>query len=181
MDDGQRQSIGAVVRTLREAMGMTRPELSAATSSEPSERVSVEMIAKVEQGRKAPSAKTLRKLAHGLGVEPLELSSSAAKWEAAVVAGAQVAALRAALTAGSLGVRAIAPLGIAAGIGLGPALPLAAAAAGTLVAREGFERGQWARRLEARLAELLERGSAEDIQRALATLDQALPEGPSGT
>jgi len=181
MDDGQRQSIGAVIRTMREAMGQTRQELAEASSPEPSERVSVEMIAKVEQGRKAPSAKTLRKLAAGLGVEPLELSSSAARWEAAAAAGAQVATLRAALTAGSLGARAVAPLGLAAGISVAPvALPLAAVA-GSLALREGRERAQWARLLEARLAELLDRGSSEDIQHALDTLDKVLPDPSTDT
>lgn len=53
---------------------MTRPELAKTAG------VGVDMVAKVEQGAKAPSAKTLRGLATALGVEPIELSSRAATW-----------------------------------------------------------------------------------------------------
>jgi transcriptional regulator with XRE-family HTH domain len=176
MDDGQRQSIGAVIRTMREAMGLTRQELAEASSPQPDERVSVEMIAKVEQGRKAPSAKTLRKLAAGLGVEPLELSSSAARWEAAAASGAGLGALRAALAAGSLGyrtARVFAPFGAAAGIAVAP---VAAVAGGLALHEVRRERAELRRQFEARLTELLERGSPEDIQHALATLDKVLPE-----
>lgn len=179
MDEGQRKSIGAVVRTMREAMGLTRQELADATSAHPTERVSVEMIAKVEQGKKAPSAKTLRKLAAGLGIEPLTLSKSAARWEAAAAAGEGLWDLRAALIGGSLGARAaVAPLGVA-GLGIGPVTwPLAAVATG-LALREGRERDRLARRLEARLAELLEQASQEEIEHALAALDAVLPEAPT--
>jgi transcriptional regulator with XRE-family HTH domain len=179
MDEGQRLSIGAVIRTMREALGMTRQELAEAGSADPDQRVSVEMIAKVEQGRKAPSAKTLRKLAAGLGVDPLELSSSAARWEAAAAAGAGLGALRAALTGGTLGARIAAPFGMRTGFGVAPVALNIAAVAGGLALQEGRERAQWARLLEARLAELLERGSPEDIQHALATLDKVLPDPPT--
>src|SRR3954451_19994790 len=82
MEDLQKQSVGAVIRTLREAQGLTRQDLVVRSSPEPSERVSLEMLAKVGRGKKAPSARTLRKLAAGLGLEPMDLSSRAAKWEA---------------------------------------------------------------------------------------------------
>ncbi len=159
---------------MREAMGLTRQDLAEASSPEPAERVSVEMIAKVEQGRKAPSSKTLRKLAADLGVEPLAISSSAATWQAAAAAGVGLWDLRAALIGGSLGARALAPFGVAA-LAVAPgALPLAAVAGGFAL-REGHERVQWERRiLEAHLARLrdvLDRGSPEDIQQEVASLD----------
>ncbi|MDB5478883.1 MAG: family transcriptional regulator, partial [Alphaproteobacteria bacterium] len=94
MEEGQRESLGAVVKTLREAQGLSREELVVRTHDDPEQRISLEMLAKVEQGRRAPSAKTLRKLAHALGLEPTTLVSSAALWEAGSADGTHVAALR---------------------------------------------------------------------------------------
>ncbi|MDF2093613.1 helix-turn-helix transcriptional regulator [Knoellia sp. 3-2P3] len=76
MEASERKTLGDVIRSLREASGMTRPELAKTAG------VGVDMVAKVEQGAKAPSAKTLRGLATALGVEPIELSSRAATWAA---------------------------------------------------------------------------------------------------
>ena len=102
MDESQRRSLGVVVKTLREAQGLSREELVAKTHDDVDERISLEMLAKVEQGRRAPSAKTLRKLAHALGIEPTTLVSSAAAWEAGDASGTHVAALRSHILGGGM-------------------------------------------------------------------------------
>lgn len=98
MDDERRQSIGATIRTLREAQGQTRQELAGAA------KISLEMLAKIEQGRKAPSAATLAALASGLGLEAPDLAHRANTWQALASAGTSLAALRAGTIAGTLGV-----------------------------------------------------------------------------
>lgn len=119
MDDERRASIGATVRTLREAHGQTRQELAAAA------KISLEMLAKIEQGRKAPSAVTLAALALGLGIEAPDLAQRASAWEAFASAGASMATLRAGTIAGTLGIRGgtigsslVAPVGLAAAVGV---------------------------------------------------------------
>lgn len=111
MDDERRESIGATVRTLREARGQTRRELSSAAD------ISLEMLAKIEQGRKAPSAVTLAALASGLGLEAPELAQRASAWQAFASAGASLAALRAGTIAGTLGISSGAAAHAAFGIG----------------------------------------------------------------
>ena len=102
MDEEQRRSLGAVVRTLREASGLTRQDLVDRTAESPTDRVSLEMLAKVEQGRKAPSARTMRKLAIALGMEPTELAQAAAWWELSESNGAAASLLRLGITRGSV-------------------------------------------------------------------------------
>lgn len=172
MEDLQRQSTGAVIRTLREAQGLTRQQLVDLTAADPAERVSLEMLAKVEQGRKAPSAKTLRKLALAIGIETVDLSGRAAWWEAALAAGTNLASLRA-------GVMGVAPaVGVArATRALAGGLPVAGAL-GVGVAygvKEARERQYYKQLLEARMSVLLEQGSTEQIETALQTLDAVLP------
>ena len=112
MDEDQKHSLGSVVRTLREARGLTRQDLVERTAADPGDRVSLEMLAKVEQGKKAPSARTLRKLAIALGMEPTDLASRAAWWELNELDGASAALLRLGVTEGvRLGVTQRAALG----------------------------------------------------------------------
>jgi len=101
MDEDQKHSLGAVVRTLREARGLTRQDLVERTATDPGDRVSLEMLAKVEQGKKAPSARTMRKLAIALGMEPTDLAGRAAWWELNELDGASAALLRLGVTQGA--------------------------------------------------------------------------------
>lgn len=119
MDDERRESIGSTIRTLREARGLTRQELAAAAE------ISVQMLAKVEQGRKAPSAATLARLAKSLGIEPPDLAQRASAWQALAATGASPAALRAGTISGSLGLG----VGAAVGAALMPAAGVAAVGA----------------------------------------------------
>lgn len=128
MKDERRMSLGATVRTLREARGLSRQDLASAAA------ISVEMLAKVEQGRKAPSAKTLASLASGLGIEAPDLAQRANAWQAFAAAGANGATLRAGTIAGTLGVNGsnvARALGLRAGAALTPgaALPVGLAVA----------------------------------------------------
>lgn len=89
MTDADRTAaMGAAVRTLREANGMTRDDLHAKTD------ISVQMIAKIEQGHKNPSPNSLQRLAGALGMTALDLSRRAASWEVGVEQGLTEAELR---------------------------------------------------------------------------------------
>jgi len=162
MDDERRQSIGATIRTLREARGQTRQDLASAA------KISLEMLAKVEQGRKAPSAATLAALAAGLGLEAPDLAHRADAWQALASVGASLAALRAGTIAGTLGVGG-------AAAGLGPALlnPVGLAAVGGayVVHRESRNR----RHLEKFLASNLNRLSDDDLQDIADRLGNEIP------
>ena len=94
MDEGQRRSLGAVVKVLREAAGLSRSDLARRTSETPGERIGLEMLAKVEQGRKAPSPASVAKLARALGIATTDLSRSAARWESGASLGVKEASLR---------------------------------------------------------------------------------------
>lgn len=137
------------MRTLREAQGQTRQSLARAA------KISVEMLAKIEQGRKAPSAATLAALASGLGIEAPDLAHRASAWEAFASAGASMATLRAGTIAGTLGIRG-GPLtsNLAAPVGV------AAAAVGIAIHHESRKR----RQLEALLLSSLEQLSDDDLQ-----------------
>lgn len=172
VENSQRESIGAVIRTLREAQGLTRPQLVERTGAEPSERISLEMLAKVEQGKKAPSAKTLRKLALALGIEPVDLSDRAARWEAGLSAGLKASALRTVVMRGSARTVVGASAGALAAVG---ALPIAGAVGAGLIVHEMQQRRQWAELIGARLTDLLANGSPEQVATALASLEQVLP------
>jgi transcriptional regulator with XRE-family HTH domain len=172
MDDAERRSIGAVVRTLRSAQGLSRQELVERTADEEEDRVSLEMLAKIEQGRKAPSARTLRKLAKGLGVEPQDLAGHAAEWEAALAAGASSAVLRAVTLASSRpGTRAAAAFRLGALLPSGALVGSAVGAGAFLLGRERAERAELAAQLEARLKQIVESGSELDLARAHEALD----------
>lgn len=156
---------------MRSAQGLSRQDLVERTSDKAEDRVSLEMLAKIEQGRKAPSARTLRKLAKGLGVEPQELAGQAAEWEAGVAVGASSAVLKAVTIATSRpGTRA------ATAFSLGTWLPsgglVSGAVAGTyLLSREKAERAELAAQLEARLRQIIESGTDSDLARAREALD----------
>jgi transcriptional regulator with XRE-family HTH domain len=149
MDEQRRASIGATVRTLRESQGKTRQELASAA------KISLEMLAKIEQGRKAPSAATLAGLAWGLGIEPPDLAHRANAWEAFATAGASMATLRAGTIAGTLGIRG-GPIGASL---VGP-VGIAAAAGVAAIQRESRKR----RQLEALLLSTLEQLTDDDLQ-----------------
>ncbi|WP_407343360.1 helix-turn-helix domain-containing protein [Pengzhenrongella phosphoraccumulans] len=149
MDEDQKRSLGAVVRTLREARGLTRQDLVERTAADPSDRVSLEMLAKVEQGKKAPSARTLRKLAIALGMEPTDLAGRAAWWEVNELDGASAALLRLGVTQGvRLGVSQRRALGVLAGFrvsggasgAIGGAAALGAAIGGIALSKEFADR-----------------------------------------
>jgi transcriptional regulator with XRE-family HTH domain len=148
MDDRRRASIGATVRTLRESQGKSRQELAGLAN------ISLEMLAKIEQGRKAPSAATLAALASSLGIEAPDLAHRASAWEAFASAGASAATLRAGTIAGTLGIRGgpIAP-NLAAPVGL-------AAAVGVAIHHESRKR----RKLEALLHSSLQQLTDDDLQ-----------------
>jgi len=76
----ERRSFGRVLKALRELNGMTREELHTATAPAGEDRVSIDMIAKIEQGAKSPSPPALRKLAAALGVTPAEIFQRSNMW-----------------------------------------------------------------------------------------------------
>jgi transcriptional regulator with XRE-family HTH domain len=176
VEDSERQSIGAVIRTLREHQALSRQELVERTATDPVDRVGIEMLAKVEQGKKAPSAKTLRKIAIGLGIDPQELNSRALGWQEAAAVGATSTALKQL----ALGTGAGANFGSMVGLTLGAVasttlLPGAGALVGAAALREMRQRGRWAALLEAKLAELVATGSESELQDAFATLERIRP------
>jgi transcriptional regulator with XRE-family HTH domain len=178
MDEAERQSIGAVVRTLRSALGLSRQELVERTADKAEDRVSLEMLAKIEQGRKAPSARTLRKLANGLGLEPQDLAGRAAEWEAVRAAGASSAVLRAVtLASGRSGTRAAATSPVGALLSGGALVGSAVGAGAYLWGRERAERSVLAAQLEARLKQIVESGSELELARAHEALDAAQADG----
>jgi transcriptional regulator with XRE-family HTH domain len=63
----QRSKMGARLRTLREAAGLTQLELAARSE------VTHETISRLELGRRSPRAETIERLARALGVTPAEL------------------------------------------------------------------------------------------------------------
>lgn len=193
MDEGQRRSLGAVIRTLREAGGLSRQELVERTSPNPSERVSLEMLAKVEQGKKAPSASTLRKLAAALGLEPTDLASTAAWWEHKEFEGAAASLLRLGVTqalavgrqlqggagrplfAGAGGMAAALPI-----IGAGAAGAVAAALGFSAVNREFKDRESLAAWLRQQAA-LVTEGSEQDVEEVTQALGLVLHDPPTSS
>lgn len=123
-------SLGGVIKALREAAGMTRYDLARATSDLTfSERgmsldrrrfsaVSASMIAKIEQGSKGPSVKSLRTIAEALGVSTADLAERASAWETLASAGVAASALRTGAMMGTLGAAAtsLVPGSVTAGV-----------------------------------------------------------------
>jgi transcriptional regulator with XRE-family HTH domain len=70
----ERKGLGQVIRALRELEGMSRDDLAERS------KLGVDMIAKVEQGAKSPSAGALNRIAEALGVDPVELSNRGLAW-----------------------------------------------------------------------------------------------------
>lgn len=70
----ERKGLGQVIRALRELEGMSRDDLAARSD------LGVDMIAKVEQGAKSPSAAALNRIAQALGVDAVELSNRGLAW-----------------------------------------------------------------------------------------------------
>ena len=176
MDEDRRHSLGAVVRTLREARGLTRQDLVERTAADPGDRVSLEMLAKIEQGKKAPSARTLRKLAIALGMEPTDLASRAAWWELNELDGASAALLRLGVTQGAalgaLGARRLGTIGRVAG-------PLIGAAIGGMALNKEFaDRRSLSDWLQEQ-AKLLTEGSESDVAEITEILGVVLRESPT--
>lgn len=145
MDEERRVSIGATVRTLREAQGQSRQDLARTA------KISVEMLAKLEQGRKAPSAATLAALASGLGLEAPDLAHRANAWQAFAALGTSLAGLRAGTIAGTLAV------GVGASV-----MPIAAGTVGAYAAVKHEARKRLL--LEQLLQTSLEQLSEADLQ-----------------
>jgi hypothetical protein len=148
--------------------------------------MSLEMLAKVEQGKKAPSASNLRKLATALGMEPTDLASRAAWWELNELEGASGSLLRLGVTqwlaggarlphrgrGGALGAAAVAvPL-----IGTG----VVGAVAGAAVAKEFANRRALAAWLR-KQANLVTEGSAHDVEQITQELGFALRDSQGPT
>ncbi|WP_446666414.1 helix-turn-helix domain-containing protein [Flexivirga sp. B27] len=155
-EEERRQSIGATVKTLREAQGLSRQDLCLLTGSDDVRPLSVEMLAKIEQGRKAPSATTLKRLAVALGIDAPDLSQRASAWQFHKARGADDATLRAGTVSGALGQA----LGAAAVGALVTPAPILAAATTAAVHRR--RRGR--KRLEAALSEALAKLPEEQLE-----------------
>ena len=72
----ERKALGQVIRALRELEGLSREELGGKAD------LGVDMIAKIEQGAKAPSAGALKRIASALGLDPIDLSNRGLLWAA---------------------------------------------------------------------------------------------------
>ncbi len=68
--DGQTGEIGARVRAVREGRALTQAEVAEKSGLGP------EQISRIENGRRRPRAKTLRKLAEALGVAVEKLTGA---------------------------------------------------------------------------------------------------------
>jgi transcriptional regulator with XRE-family HTH domain len=154
VDEGQRRSVGRVVKVLREAAGLSRDDLAARTAESPSQRLGREMLAKVEQGRKAPSPVSVAKIARALGVPTAELARSAARWESGAAMGVHDAALRQELLAV---MRPSPPPVVETGVELDALLPRG-------------RRADLVRQLERRVRDLAARGSVEQLENAVLAL-----------
>jgi transcriptional regulator with XRE-family HTH domain len=183
MGDVRKQSMGMTVRTVREAVGLTRKQLHLK-----SDGVSVEMIAKVEQGQKSPSPETLTRFAKAFGVKPEDLASWASNWEQGLSEGKSASELRAE-TLGSLLTRVRHPAGLwgpqsvgetASGgaPSLAPALPMVASlVAGPryVASKRGVKklagRNALERAIRRRLDEALVHASDEELREVTAALD----------
>lgn len=70
----ERKALGQVIRALRELEGLSREELAEGAALGP------DMIAKIEQGAKAPSGAALKRISSALGVTSVELTSRSLSW-----------------------------------------------------------------------------------------------------
>ena len=70
----ERKSLGQVIRVLRELEGLTRAELAEEAE------LSVDMIAKIEQGAKTPSGSALKRISEALSITSKELTSRSLAW-----------------------------------------------------------------------------------------------------
>lgn len=164
----ERKGLGQVIRTLRELNEMSRANLAEEAD------LGVDMIAKVEQGVKSPSARTLKRLAMALGVDAVELSQRGVEW---------------ALLLGTAAESSGALRGIATGVGV-RAGSAAAGVIGTLGLTAGaFALNRLDRRqtemalrhmLEQRLVEAQSDEELENIVSALASTSDATNPGTSG-
>lgn len=174
MEDLRRVSIGSTVRTLRETLALSRQELSERSADDPRARVTVEMIAKVEQGKRAPSGMTLRKLALALGLQPEELSTQATIWETGAASGFSDTQLRANATRMliSRGGGKSAALGLAGALLAGPGGAVAGVAFAALTSASVRKHDDEAIRhaLRIRLDELLATGTPEQLHEIAETL-----------
>lgn len=115
-------ALGTVIRTAREAAGLSRAQLADRA------RISAVFVSKIEQGVKGPSPSTLVRLANALGVTAVELQSRAAVLEAGeandhqeyrrrvlravATGGATAAALLSPVTFGTAGIAAAVAMGL---------------------------------------------------------------------
>lgn len=156
MDEGQRRSLGAVIKVLREAAGLSRADLALRTSDAPAERIGLEMLAKVEQGRKAPSPASVAKLARALGIATTDLARSAARWESGANLGVKDASLRQELLA------AVRPSP--------PSVAVEAEPPASAVLEPQGRRADLVRQLETRVRELAWRGTVAQLEDAVLAL-----------
>ena len=174
----ERKALGQVIRALRELAGLSRQELAEGAD------LGVDMIAKVEQGAKAPSAAALKRIASALGCDPIELSNRGLLWaEMEGSPEASVALLRHIATGASvagpvvrraLGLRSTS----APGLQVLAAVAAGTSAAGYAFAREKRTRNEIEKDLRRRLQELLTEASTEDLVKLEAALELAENENP---
>lgn len=169
MDPKERKTLGEVIRALREANGLSRPDLAKGAG------LSVDMIAKVEQGAKAPSATKLASIAGALGVLPRDLSSRAAMWATiAATPNANPSALtRIALgdtgnIAASLAPLALGPTGVALSLFFG----------GQLAISEVRDRARIERALRLVEERLAKAKTAEELEEIAERLSAASSDAP---
>ena len=142
----ERKALGQVIRALRELDGLSRDQLAHKAL------LGVDMVSKIEQGRKTPSAAALNRLAAALGLGAIDLSNRALLWAALRESPQASAGLLRLVATGSSSVspaailaRSVTP--VAAGAAMG------AAAAGLSYFADKRSRGE----IEDALRELLER------------------------
>lgn len=143
----EQKALGQVIRALRELEGLTRAELGDRAELGP------DMIAKVEQGAKAPSTSALRRIASALGVTPIELSDRGLIWSTLRANSEASTALLRSVATGTF--RAGAPFNY---LGAGAMVGAAGGAIAGAVRRSG-ERDR--ARVEESLRELLDQRLAE--------------------
>lgn len=170
----ERKALGQVIRALRELEGLSRDELGDRA------KLGVDMIAKVEQGAKAPSANALNRLAAALGLDPIDLSNRGLLWAALRDSPeASTALLRSVATGASA---ALPAFRVAKSVGPAAAVSVVgvAGAAGLAFLSEKKSRRQIEEALRERLEELLAQASTqEDLAIVALALEAKISDRPS--
>lgn len=181
----ERKALGDVIRALRQLEGLSREELGERAE------LGVDMIAKVEQGAKAPSASALKRLAAALGLDPIELSNRGLVW--ATMKDSPEASTALLRTVATAGMKAFPAMSRAKG-GTPASVAAAAAAAALVGGAAGYkymrdqnqksksEIEEALRKRLKRLEERLDQASPEDLENlenlAIA-FEAAMPEKPA--